>query len=136
MDRVRVGVIGCGHISDHYFRGCGLFDILDMRACADMDMTRAHRLAEAHGVRALTVEQLLADPEIEVVVNLTPPAAHAEVALAVIAAGKHVHNEKPLAQTRAQGQVYSGGCRRRRRTRGLRTRYLPRRWPANLSQAA
>ena len=104
MDRVRVGVIGCGHISDHYFRGCGLFDILEMRACADMDMSRAQKLAETHGVRALTVEQLLADPEIEVVVNLTPPAAHAEVALAVIAAGKHVHNEKPLAQTRAQGR--------------------------------
>ena len=104
MDRVRVGVIGCGHISDHYFRGCGLFDILEMRACADVDMSRAHKLAEAHGVRALTVEQLLADSEIEVVVNLTPPAAHAEVALAVIAAGKHVHNEKPLAQTRAQAR--------------------------------
>ena len=104
VDRVRVGVIGCGHISDHYFRGCGLFDILEMRACADVDMSRAHKLAEAHSVRALTVEQLLADSEIEVVVNLTPPAAHAEVALAVIAAGKHVHNEKPLAQTRAQAR--------------------------------
>ena len=82
------------------------------------------------------VEQLLADPEIEVVVNLTPPAAHAEVALAVIAAGKHVHNEKPLAQTRAQGRRMLEAADAAGAACGLRARYLPRRRPANLSQAA
>lgn len=104
MEKVSIGVIGCGDISDHYCRGLALFDILELRACADLDMPRAHKLAAAHGARALAVEDLLADPQIEIVVNLTPPAAHAEVALAAIAAGKHVHNEKPLAQTREQGR--------------------------------
>ncbi len=102
MDELKVGIIGCGNISDMYCRGLRLFDILDLRACADLEMDRAHKLAEAHGIRALAAEELLADPDIDIVVNLTPPVAHAEVALAAIAAGKHVQNEKPLAQTRAQ----------------------------------
>ena len=101
MDRVSIGIIGCGNISDHYCKGLGHFDILDIRACADLDMARARKLADAWGFQALTTDQLLDDPEIEIVVNLTQPAAHAEVALAVLAAGKHVHNEKPLAPTRA-----------------------------------
>ncbi|MCE2490716.1 MAG: Gfo/Idh/MocA family oxidoreductase [Anaerolineae bacterium] len=105
MERVNVGIIGCGHISDHYCQGLKHFRALDLRACADMDMSRAKALASDHGIAALTVDQLLADPDIEIVVNLTPPAAHFDVAMQVIAAGKHVHNEKPLAQTRDQGQT-------------------------------
>lgn len=104
MDRVSVGVIGCGHISDHYCQGLKHFRILDLRACADLDMGRARKLAAEHGIAAMTVDQLLADPDIEIVVNLTPPAAHFDVAMQVIAAGKHIHNEKPLTQTREQGR--------------------------------
>ena len=104
MERVRVGIIGCGHISDHYCQGLKRYRILDLRACADLDMSRAEQLAADHGIAALGVEQLLADPDIDVVVNLTPPAAHYDVAMQVIAAGKHIHNEKPLTQTRDQGQ--------------------------------
>ena len=104
MDRVSVGIIGCGHISDHYCQGLKHFRILDLRACSDMDESRAEALASKHGIAALSVEQLLADPDIEIVVNLTPPAAHFDVAMQAIAAGKHIYNEKPLTQTRDQGR--------------------------------
>jgi len=73
-------------------------------ACADLDLERAQaKAAEFDVPRACTPAELIADPEVELVLNLTIPAAHAPVALAVIASGKHVYNEKPLATTRAAG---------------------------------
>ncbi len=97
--KVKVGVVGCGHISTRYFSNmCNTFDCLDVVAAADLNPDRAAALAgEFAGVKAMTVEQLLADSEIDIVVNLTIPAAHGEVALAAIEAGKSVYNEKPLA---------------------------------------
>ena len=103
--KVKIGIIGCGNISPAYFKGCRAFDILDVVACADIDMGRARdRAAEFSIPRACTVEELLADPEIRIAVNITIPKAHTEVNLAAIAAGKNVHCEKPLAVTRADGQ--------------------------------
>jgi predicted dehydrogenase len=104
MDKVKVGLIGCGNIAPQYVWGCRGFEVLDVVACADRVPEAAATLAEAHGLRALTVDALLAEPEIEIVVNLTVPAAHAEVSLAIIAAGKHVYSEKPLAVSLADGQ--------------------------------
>ncbi len=104
MEKTKVGIIGCGNICDQYFKGCATFDILEVVACADIDMSRAEAKAAEYGVQALTVDALLADPDIQIVVNLTIPTAHAEVALAAIAAGKSVQNEKPLALTREDGQ--------------------------------
>lgn len=106
MDRqFRVGVIGCGSISNQYLPNLKKWDILDLVACADLNMEMAHAQAEKHGVpTACTVETMLADPEIDIVVNLTYPKAHAPVALQAIAAGKHVYNEKPLAMDPAEGQ--------------------------------
>ena len=69
-----------------------------------MDTARAQAKAEEHGVRALTVEELLSDPEIEIVINLTIPAAHFSVCRDALRAGKNVHTEKPLSLTRAEGQ--------------------------------
>jgi len=103
-DRVKIGVIGCGTISPAYFQGCKVFDILDVVACADIDVGRARARADEFGIAALSVEELLADPAIQIIVNLTIPKAHAKVNLAAIAAGKHVYCEKPLAITRADGQ--------------------------------
>ncbi len=97
----RVGVIGCGNISGIYLQNGQRFGMLDMVACADIDMERARARAAEYGVPAvLTVEQLLDDPQIDVVLNLTVPQAHGEIALAAVAAGKHVYNEKPLALSR------------------------------------
>ena len=98
---VKVGIIGCGTISGAYFKGCAPYDIVEIKSCADLDMNRAKEKAEEFGVEACSIDALLADPEIQIVVNLTIPKAHAEVNLAGIAAGKSVHCEKPLAVNRA-----------------------------------
>jgi predicted dehydrogenase len=104
VETSKVGIIGCGNICDQYFKGCAAFQILEVVACADIDMSRAEAKAAEYGVKAMTVDALLADPDIDIVVNLTVPAAHAEVALKAIAAGKSVQSEKPLALTREDGQ--------------------------------
>lgn len=94
---VRVGVVGCGVISDIYLENARRFPILDVVACADLVPERAAAKAEKHGVpRTPSVADLLADPEIDLVLNLTIPAAHAELALAAVESGKSVYNEKPL----------------------------------------
>src|SRR5947209_8739042 len=101
-----IGIIGCGNISSIYLNAPRLFDILQVVACADIDLERAQRQADKYGVpKVCTVEELLADPEVEIVVNLTIPNAHAEVALAAIAAGKALYGEKPLATKRADGKA-------------------------------
>ena len=95
---MKIGVLGCGHVSDQYFQGLGRYESLTILACADLDEERAARKAAAHGVpRACSPDQLLSDDEVELVVNLTPPQAHAPVSLSGIRAGKHVWSEKPLA---------------------------------------
>src|SRR5262245_29702216 len=103
---VTVGVVGCGNISSVYLKNMATYPHLKVLACADLDMERAKAQAERFNVpRALTVEELLADPRIELVVNLTVPAAHATVGLAALRAGKSVYNEKPLAITREDGKL-------------------------------
>lgn len=103
--KVKIGIIGTGSIFGAYVKGCRAFDILEIAACADIDSLKAEDKAEEFEVsRACSVEDLLADPEIKIVVNLTVPKAHAEVSLAAINAGKHVYSEKPLAVTRRDGQ--------------------------------
>jgi len=106
MDKVKIGIIGCGNISGIYFeRATRTFEILQIAACADLIRERAEAQAAAWGVpKVCTVEQMLADPEIEIVVNLTIPKAHYEVGIAALQAGKSLYGEKPLALTRAQGR--------------------------------
>ncbi|MEM7032804.1 MAG: Gfo/Idh/MocA family oxidoreductase [Chloroflexota bacterium] len=102
--KVKVGLIGCGVISAAYFKGTKLFDIIDMVACADLLLERAQARAEEFGIpKACTVDELLANPEIELVINLTIPKVHAEVNIAALEAGKHAYCEKPLAVTRDEG---------------------------------
>ncbi|MEU4197117.1 Gfo/Idh/MocA family oxidoreductase [Kribbella sp. NPDC026611] len=98
---VGVGVIGAGVISNQYLENLTRFPDLTVLFIADLDTTRAAEQATKYGVSASgTTEQLLAHPDIEIVVNLTIPAAHVEVALQALAAGKHVWNEKPFAVDR------------------------------------
>jgi predicted dehydrogenase len=104
MERKKIGIVGCGNISDIYCEANNKFDILDIVACADLDIARAQAKAEQHNIsRACSTTELLADPDIEIVVNLTIPQAHAEVALAAVEAGKSVYNEKPLTISREDG---------------------------------
>jgi predicted dehydrogenase len=103
--RTKLGIIGCGNISGIYLTVCPTFDLLEVAACADVVLERAEAQAAKYGVPvACSPADLLRDPEIEIVVNLTIPRAHGEVALAALAAGKSVYSEKPLALTRAEGQ--------------------------------
>jgi predicted dehydrogenase len=104
MNKVGVGIIGCGTISPVYFQACKTLDILHLVACADIDLPRAQARAEQFSVHALTVQDLLAHPDIQIVINLTIPKAHGEIGLAALEAGKSVYNEKPLALTREEGQ--------------------------------
>lgn len=98
---VGIGIIGAGYISSIYLENCTTrFDNLRVVGVADIVPANAQRQAERYGVAAMSIDDLLASPEIEIVVNLTIPAAHGEVALQAIEAGKSVYNEKPLAATR------------------------------------
>lgn len=102
--KLTVGIVGCGNIAPRYATWCPRFDSINLAACADIDPARAEALAAGFGLRAMPVDEMLSSPEIDIVVNLTPPAAHADVSLAVIAAGKHVYSEKPLALSVADGE--------------------------------
>src|SRR5271169_1989124 len=104
MKRVSVGVIGCGNISAAYLKAAKIFPILDIVALSDMNFAAAEARSAEFGVPAKPVEAVLADPAIEVVLNLTVPKAHVEVGLKAIAAGKHVHSEKPLGVTLAEAR--------------------------------
>ncbi len=104
MKPAKVGIIGCGNISGIYCQNAQKLEAIELVACADLIPERAQAKAAEFGARALGVEELLADPEIEIALNLTIPNAHAEVGFAAIGAGKSVYNEKPLAISREDGK--------------------------------
>ena len=96
---LNVGIVGLGAISGAYLSTFERLDAVRLVAVADLDAARAEAVAAEHGARALTVDELTRDPGVDLVVNLTTPAAHAEIALRAIAEGKDVYGEKPLAVT-------------------------------------
>ncbi len=109
--KTNIGIIGCGQISTIYMQAPGTFDILDIAACADIDMEKARAQAERFSIpKVCTVEELLADPEIEIVLNLTIPKVHAEIGQAAIEAGKSIYSEKPLGIDRDQGKALLGAA--------------------------
>ena len=99
-----VGIIGCGNISTTYLSLAPLFKGLKMLACADINPEAAKLRAEEYGVTAQTVEELLANDELDVIVNLTIPATHFSVSKAILEAGKHVYSEKPLVLSLEEGE--------------------------------
>ena len=102
---MNIGVVGCGDIARKaYLKHASQFPILNVVACADLDAAKAKAIADEFGLRAMSVDDLLADDDIELVVNLTIPSAHAEVALAAIAGGKHVFSEKPFTSDVEEGR--------------------------------
>ncbi|MEU4743547.1 Gfo/Idh/MocA family oxidoreductase [Actinosynnema sp. NPDC023658] len=117
-----VGVVGAGVISEEYLRNLTAFPDVRVSAVADLDPARAAAQAARHGVpRSCGVGELLADPDIGLVVNLTVPAAHVEVGLAALDAGKHVWLEKPLGLDRAGARALLD----RAGERGLRVACAP-----------
>ena len=121
-DRVGIGVVGAGVISTQYLDTLTRAADVDVRFVADLDPARARARATEFGVPdGGTVEALLADDAIEIVVNLTVPAAHVEVALRALAAGRHVWNEKPIAPDRTGARAVLDAAR----TAGLRVAAAP-----------
>src|SRR5690606_12479505 len=104
MASLNVGIVGCGVISGIYLKNILAYRGLTLRACADMRPEVAQAKAASAGIEAMSVDQLLASEDIDLVVNLTVPAAHFGVSLAALQAGKHVFSEKPLAVDFEQGR--------------------------------
>ena len=104
-DMTKVGIVGCGNICGIYVKNLsGLFETVEVAAVADMLSERAAAVAQEHpALSVLTVEEMLASGDIDIILNITPPRAHADVAMAAIKAKKHVYNEKPLAISREAG---------------------------------
>jgi predicted dehydrogenase len=119
---VKTAVIGCGNVSGIYFKNAASWKILDIVACSSLNMKSAEKQAAKYGIpRVLRVADVLADESIELVLNLTVPAAHAEIGLEVIRSGKHLYNEKPLAIQKEDAQ----SMLREAEARGLRVGCAP-----------
>ncbi len=104
MEKLKVGIIGTGNISGIYFQNGQKYESMEVVACADIDVARAKEKAAEHGVRGCSVDELLADPEVQMVINLTVPQAHAPVSMKALEAGKHAYSEKPVSVTREEGK--------------------------------
>jgi len=105
MKKTTIGIIGCGNISDAYLKGAARSDLVAVKTVADINAETAATKAATYGIQARSVDQLLADDDIEIVINITVPLAHADVSKAIISAGKHVYSEKPLAATLEDGRA-------------------------------
>ena len=121
MSKTVIGLIGCGNISDAYLRGAAHSNAIRVKACSDLRPEAAQAKAAEYGVSAMPVQQLLADPEISIVVNLTVPMTHAAVSQQILNAGKHAYSEKPLAANFADG----AGLMELSRARNLRVGCAP-----------
>lgn len=100
MDPVKIGILGCGNVLSQYLDLASVHAEFEVVACADLNRELATSRAEHYGIpKVLDPDRLIADADVELVVNFTPPAVHAEMSLAAIAARKHVYTEKPFAPT-------------------------------------
>lgn len=102
-DTMGIGILGCGNISAAYMRLAPMFRGIEVRACADLNSDAANARAAEFGLRADSVDGLLAADDIDIVVNLTIPAAHFAVSKQVLEAGKHVYSEKPFVLSLDEG---------------------------------
>ena len=93
----KVGLIGCGHIAETYFRAHKYFNNFRIIKCADINQLAAKKCASTYKIKALSVKNLLKDKEIEIILNLTVPKAHFEVSKKALLNNKHVYTEKPMA---------------------------------------
>ena len=95
---MKVGVIGCGNIADIYFKNSKqYFNNFEIIACADINEEASKNFAEKYDVRQLSVEDILADKEIELIINLTIPNVHYEVSKSILESKKHSYSDKPLS---------------------------------------
>lgn len=103
INKMKAAVIGCGMISEAYMKNLkNRFQIIELTACSDLDNDRMHARAGKFGIKAMTFEEILDDPEIELVLNLTNPLVHYSVTKDAVLAKKHVYSEKMIAVTMEQ----------------------------------
>ena len=118
---VKTAVVGCGAISDAYLSTMiNRFKILEVIGCCDRNLDKAQAQAQKYGLKTLTIEEILADESIELVVNLTTPVAHYAVIKQLLEGGKHVYTEKvmtvelehaaELVKIAAEKQLYLGAA--------------------------
>ena len=100
---MNIGLIGCGNISDTYFESQNIFNNLKIVACADIVQELADKKAKQYNTKSLSVENLLNNKDIDIVLNLTIPSAHKEIILKSMENGKHCFSEKPLAMNFKEG---------------------------------
>ena len=93
----KVGLIGCGHIAETYFRAHKYFKNFEIIKCADVKEKAAKKCAKIYKIKAVSVSNLLKDKQVEIILNLTPPKVHYQIAKKALLNGKHVYSEKPLA---------------------------------------
>ncbi len=101
---MKVGLIGCGHISETYFRSQEYFNNIDIVACSDLDENASEKCSKKYNIPSKSVEEILADKEIDIILNLTNPASHYEVVKNTLISGKHSYCEKPMAIKFEEGQ--------------------------------
>ncbi len=105
MQPLNVGVIGAGNVSSQYLNAAKFFQAFQITALADLDLERAKARASEFGVtKALSVEDLLADETLDLIINLTIPSTHVEVSRRILEAGKSVYSEKPLGTVREEAE--------------------------------
>ncbi len=100
---LKVGLIGCGHIAETYFRSQKYFNNIEIISCADINAEAAKKCAQEYNIDAKEVDDLLADNKIDIVLNLTTPQAHYEIIKKTLLAGKHSYCEKPLSTNYENG---------------------------------
>jgi predicted dehydrogenase len=121
MEKVGIGIIGCGNISGAYLKAMASFPILDIRGVADLNRALADAKAAEFNVPAKNIDELFADPKVEIIVNLTVPKAHVAVGLQALDAGKHTYSEKPLGINFAEGKKLAEAAK----AKGLRIGAAP-----------
>jgi predicted dehydrogenase len=104
IEKVKVGVVGCGNISDAYFKASQTFKWLDVAICSDLKLEAAKVKAEQYNIEAMSPDELYSRDDVSIILNLTTPQAHVPVNLAAIESGKHVYCEKPYALDRESAQ--------------------------------
>jgi predicted dehydrogenase len=101
---VQVGIVGCGNISSTYIATLHMFDFVRVKSVTDMVAEAAKSRAAEFNIEATSLAGMLADPAIDIVINLTTPVAHAEISQLALEAGKHIYSEKPLGVTVEEGE--------------------------------
>ena len=130
---LRVAVVGCGNIANGYGDAMRARPEIKILGASDLDLSRAQAWTHKHGGRAYaSLDAVLADPQVEAVVNLTIQQAHVEVVTRCLEAGKHVHSEKPLAQTYLEAKKLVDLAE----AKGLRLSCAPVTWLGESQQSA